>query len=163
MIYHSPRPARWNDDNTGYKGWSFPALWYNFEIGGWRRKKNGFGLGAVQLVQVEKFLWYLAAPLIPGYVHKLSIANPPKIVNISFCSLLFVDPLKFQEHIGINVASLRVKTGAFRWSQGNLKPVISSILVDWVNLCYLIPYLRSWKHCGNLMLSQVFKPTKKLI
>ena len=51
----------------------------------------------------------------PGkdYVHYGSIANPLKIVNISFCSLLFVDPLKFQEHIGINVASLRVKTGAF--------------------------------------------------
>jgi len=48
-----------------------------------------------------------------GYVHKGSIANPLKKVNNWFCSLLFVDPLKFQEHIGINVASLRVKTGAF--------------------------------------------------
>ncbi len=59
------------------------------------------------------FLWYLADPSTEVCVHKLSIANPLKIVNISFCSLLFVDPLKFQEHIGINVASLRVKTGAF--------------------------------------------------
>jgi hypothetical protein len=48
------------------------------------------------------------------YVHYGSIANPLKIVNISFCSLLFVDPLKLKEHIGINVASLRVKTRAFR-------------------------------------------------
>jgi hypothetical protein len=48
-----------------------------------------------------------------GYAHYCSIANPLKIVNNWFCSLLFVDPLKFQEHIGINVASLRVKTGAF--------------------------------------------------
>ncbi len=43
-------------------------------------------------------------PLLVGqhYVHYGSIANPLKIVNISFCSLLLVDPLKFQEHIGIN-------------------------------------------------------------
>jgi hypothetical protein len=58
---------------------------------------------------------------IQGFVHYSSIANPLKILNISFCSLLFVDPLKFQEHIGIIVASLRVKTGAFPCSQGNLK------------------------------------------
>ncbi len=34
-------------------------------------------------------------------VHNGSMANPRKIVNISFCNLLFVDPLKFQRHIGI--------------------------------------------------------------
>jgi len=35
------------------------------------------------------------------YVHYGSIANPLKIVKNWFCSLLFVDPLKFREHIGI--------------------------------------------------------------
>jgi hypothetical protein len=34
------------------------------------------------------------------FVHFGSIANPLKIVNTWFCSHLFVDPLKFQEHIG---------------------------------------------------------------
>jgi hypothetical protein len=37
------------------------------------------------------------------------------------------------------------------------KVVISSIRFDRANLCYLIPYLRSWKQCDNLMLSQLFK------
>ena len=35
------------------------------------------------------------------YVHKLSMAHPPKIFNTAKCSHLFVDLLKFQEHIGI--------------------------------------------------------------
>ena len=56
-----------------------------------------------------------------GFVHYGSIANPLEIVNNWFCSHLFLDPLKFQEHIGINVADLRVKTGAFPCSQGNLE------------------------------------------
>ncbi len=34
------------------------------------------------------------------FVHKGSIANPLKIVNISFCSLLFHGLLKFMERIG---------------------------------------------------------------
>ena len=38
-----------------------------------------------------------------------------------------------------------------------LKTVISSTRADWANLCYLIPYLRSWKQCDILMLCQVFK------
>ncbi len=53
-------------------------------------------------------------PQMLGFVHNLSIANPLKIVNNWFCSHLFVDPLKFQEHIDINVPSLRGKKGAFR-------------------------------------------------
>jgi hypothetical protein len=64
-----------------------------------------------QHIVVGQFSAHLIAG--EGNVHNLSIANPLKIVNNRFCSLLFVDPLKFQEHIGINVASLRIKTGAF--------------------------------------------------
>jgi hypothetical protein len=38
-----------------------------------------------------------------GFVHKPSMAHPPKTFNTAKCSHLFVDPLKFQEHIGIIV------------------------------------------------------------
>ena len=36
-----------------------------------------------------------------GFVHYASIANPLKIVNNSFCNLLFLGLLEFQEYIGI--------------------------------------------------------------
>ena len=40
-------------------------------------------------------------PVAKKRQHYVSIANPFKIVNNWFCSHLFVDPLKFHEHMGI--------------------------------------------------------------
>ncbi len=40
MTYLNSRSAPPNHDITGYKDWSFPAPWYDFEIGGWRPKKR---------------------------------------------------------------------------------------------------------------------------
>ena len=52
------------------------------------------------------FLWYLAPPSGQYYVHYGSIANPLKIVNNWFCSLLFLGLLKFQELIVIGPKSM---------------------------------------------------------
>ena len=77
---------------------------------GWSIGERGL---CVNSGRIPTYCIFFQGPQMLGFVHYGSIANPLKIVNISFCSLLFVDPLKFQKHIGINVASLRVKTGAF--------------------------------------------------
>jgi len=39
--------------------------------------------------------------IFKGFLHNLSLSNPSKIVKIRFSSHLFLNLLKFQEHIGI--------------------------------------------------------------